>query len=249
MLAIGAILLLVGVLALAGGGLQRYRAGRIAKAPFHRTGEVRNATSHPKRAVSSQGRVLAPQLVRAPISGTQCLYYDYTVMAKWKVGDNSYSKRVDAGKSAAPFAIDDGSGPADVDASSGGDFEGLQTTFDKTQGRGFKNVATGAPIEFGDQGFAIPVGQKIDGVRIPENAKYSVVERCLMPTEHLYVNGRLGDGGEITTPAWASLMLSPKTREALLAGTASFAKKLLIGGGVASTAGAVLLVVAQVVSA
>jgi len=245
MFAVGAILLLVGVLALAGGGLQRYRAGRIAKAPFFRTGQVSQAAGHPRRAVSTQGAMQAPQLVVSPVTRTDCLYYEYSVLASWKAGDSSRSKMVDQGRVAAPFTVDDGSGPVWVDATRGGDIE-LETTFRKSQGRGIVNIATGGPIKFGEHGFSVLPGQKIDGVRIPDDAKYEVTERCMLPAQRFYVNGKLDEQNRITSPAWASLMISKKGREELLAGTATFAKRLLIGGGVVSAAGAVLLVVAQI---
>lgn len=249
MFAVGSIVLFVGLLALAGGGLQKLRAGRIAKTPFARTGDVasRGAQVAGERgAISTEGRVLASQLVTAPVTGTQCLFYETEVVAKWKVGDTTHSKRVIHERVAAPFAVDDGSGPIAIDAGKGGDFDAKQA-FRKTQSRGLMSAITGKPLSFGDRGFSIPMGLRVDGKAIPDSADFEVTERVLEVPAHLYVNGKLDEQGRIGSPSWTALILSAKTRDALMSGTATTSKRLLIGGAAASAAGAVLSAVGMMV--
>jgi len=241
MVAIGILVLFVGCLALAGGVFSRVRAGRIANTPFAGTGAVASngaSVATPKGGISTQGRVVAPQLATSPVTGTPCLYYDVTVTASWKVGDSVQSHRVTDEKVAAPFALDDGSGPIRIDASKGGDL-GTKTTFQKKQSRGLMAAMTGKPLAFGERGFTVPQGIRVGLTIIPDHAEFEVVERCLPMPEQMYANGKL-DNGVIGSPNWTSLVLSTKSRDELLAGTATMAQRLLIGGGVASAAGAVV---------
>jgi hypothetical protein len=241
MVAIGSIALFLGFLALVGGVVSRVRAGRIANTPFATTGDIasKGATvAGEKGAISTQGRVLAQQLATSPVSGTQCLYYDVVVTARWKAGDSEQTLRVSEEKVAAPFALDDGSGAIRIDASKGGDFE-TKTTFQKKQSRGLMSAFTGKPLSFGDRGFTIPQGIRVGMTVVPDHAEFEVVERCLPAAERLYANGKL-DNGTIGSPNWTALVLSNKTRDELLAGTAQMAKMLLIGGAATSAAGALV---------
>ncbi|MFO0685410.1 MAG: hypothetical protein U0234_25350 [Sandaracinus sp.] len=241
MVAIGMIVLVVGLLALAGGGLSKLRAGRIANTPFASTGDVASkgaSIATPKGGISTQGRVVAPQLATSPVTGTPCLYYEVAVTASWKVGDQMQTHRVTDEKIAAPFAVDDGSGAIRVDCSKGGDL-GQKTTFQKKQSRGLMSAFTGKPLTFGDRGFSVPQGIRVGLTVIPDHAEFEVVERCVTMPEQLYVNGKL-DNGAIGSPNWTSLVFSTKSRDDLLAGTATMAQRLLLGGGVASAAGAVI---------
>ncbi len=251
MVAIGSILLLIGLLALAGGALQRYRSGRISKTPFAKTGDIcakGKAVANEKGGISAEGSVDAPQLLVSPVTHTECLFYEYKVMARWKSGDQRKSKLLQDGKQSASFTIDDGSGPVRVNAGKGGDFE-LKQTFRKTRGRGIMDVVTGGAIDFGDHGFSVSTGQIIDRIRIPDSAKYEVTERCMLPAEHIYACGRVTDDNAIGSPAWASLMLSPNRRDELLKSTTSFANKLLVAGGATSGVATVVLAVGLIIGA
>lgn len=251
MVAIGSILFVIGLLALAGGALQRYRSGRISKTPFAKTGDVRSQgtnVANPKGGVSAEGTVDAPQLLTSPVTRTECLFYEYKVMARWKSGDQRKSKLLQDGKQSASFTIDDGSGPVRINAGKGGDFD-LEQTFRKTRGRGIMDVVTGGAIEFGDHGFSVSTGQVIDRIRIPDSAKYEVTEKCMLPSDHIYACGKVTDDNAIGSPAWASLMLSHKHRDELLASTASFANKLLVAGGATSGLATVVLAVALIIGA
>ena len=241
MVAIGILVLFVGALALLGGVLSRVRAGRIANTPFASTGDVATkgaSVASPKGGISTQGRVVAPQLATSPVTGTQCLYYEVAVTASWKAGDQTQSHRVTDEKIAAPFAVDDGTGAVRVDASKGGDI-GANVTFQKKQSRGLMSAFTGKPLSFGDRGFTVPQGIRVGLTVIPDHAEFEVVERCLVMPERMYVNGKV-DNGVIGSPNWTSLVISTKSRDELLAGTATMAKRLLIGGAAASAAGALV---------
>lgn len=241
MFAIGALVAFVGLLALVGGVFSRVRAGRIANTPFAKTGEIAqkgSAAAGEKGAISTEGRVIAPQLATSPVSGTMCLYYDVVVTARWKTGDHQHTQRVSEEKMSAPFSLDDGTGEIRIDASKGGDFE-MKTTFSKKQSRGIMSAFTGKPLTFGDRGFIVPQGIRIGMTVIPDHAEFEVVERCLPAHEFMYANGKL-ENAAIGSPNWTALVLSPKKRDELLAGTAQMAKMLLVGGGAAAGVGAVL---------
>ena len=238
MLAIGSIIALVGFLALVGGIFQRVRAGRLANTPFVKSGEVSPAKVGDKGAISTEGKVLAPNVLTSPVTGTPCLYYDVVVNAQWKVGDSSHTQRVSEAKEAAGFSVDDGSGAAQVDCTKGGDFD--FKSFRKKDSRGLMSAFTGKPLTFGTQGFSIPTGIRVGLVHVPDSAEFEVVERVLPVAPFFYVNGKLNEQGRIGSPSWTSLVLSEKPREELMAGTGKMAKMLLTGGGVAAAAGALL---------
>lgn len=249
MVALGTIVLFVGLLALAGGGLSRLRAGRLAKTPFAKTGDVAakgQAVAGEKGSVSAEGKVLAPQLVHAPVTGAPCLFYETEVVAKWKSGDTSHSQRVIHERVAAPFAIDDGSGPVHVDASKGGDFD-TKPAYRKTQSRGLMSAITGKPLSFGDRGFSIPMGLRVNGLIIPDSADFEVTEKVLDVPPTLYVNGKLDEQNRIGSPSWTSLILSTKSRDQLMSGTATMSKRLLVGGAVGSGIGALVSAIGMLV--
>lgn len=237
MLAIGSIIALIGFLALVGGIFQRVRAGRLANTPFVKTGEVAPEKAGEKGAISAEGKVVVQQPLVSPVSGTPCLYYDVAVTAQWKVGDSSHTQRVTDEKAGAPFAIDDGSGPVQIDVSKGGDFD--FKTWRKKDSRGLMSAFTGRPLTFGDRGFSVPTGIRVGLVHVPDSAEFEVVERVLPVGDFLFANGKL-DSGRIGSPSWTSLVLSTKPREELMAGTGKMAKMLLTGGGVAAAAGVLL---------
>ncbi len=245
MSAIGILLAFVGGLALVGGAVQKYKAGRLAKTPFVSTGDAasqKTAAAGEKGAISTEGKVAHSGLVTGEVTGTEALYVHLKVKAKWKVGDSSETLMLRDEKQHATFTLDDGSGPVTIDVSKGGDLE-LTKTFNKTKGLGLGGILKGGGIQFGEGGFAIAPGpRKVGNKIIPQDAKFEVVEECLIPAESYFVCGKIDDSGVIGSPSWASLILSTKTHEELAGGTAEFAKKLLIGGGVGLAVGLILTV-------
>ena len=160
-----------------------------------------------------------------------------------EIGENSESKQIMDEKQAVGFTLDDGSGPIPVDASEGGDFESLDTAFSKKKGRGI--VSTSDTVEFGDQGFTVMGGRKVDGVYIPDDAKFKVVEKVLEPIDRAYANGKITEENAVGSPNWASLILSDKTYEEIVEGTEGFAQKLMYGAAASTAIGAGLTLAAQ----
>lgn len=241
MLAVGAIFLVVAALSWAGFGLQKYKAGRLAKAPFVKTNEAATEgekVAGDKGAISVEGDVTCEEPLLSPITKSECLYYELSVVAEWKAGEKNEKLSVLNEKQAAPFTLDDGSGPVAVDASGGGDFEDIKSSFSKKKGRGI--VATSDSIEFGEHGFSVLTGQKINNRVIPQSAKYRVEEKILAPVDHLYANGKLTEENTVGSPSWASLILTTKTREELVSGTENFAKKLMYVAAASSVLGVLL---------
>ncbi len=238
------ILVAGGIVALIWGGMQKYKAGRLAKAPFVSTGQAAaGQTSDPKGAISCQGTVQVQQPLRSPVTGTDCLYYELEVIGSWKDGDSKKSKNYVEEKHAAYFFVNDGSGPVRIDASKGGDFDGLSTTFDETKKEGFfadlkSAIGKGEPIMFGQYAFHNPSMSKAN--------EFRCIERVLPLAPQLYVCGK-SEANAVGAPNWTSLILSGKSRDELLGSTAKAAKSFLVGGAAAAACGTVLGIIANFV--
>lgn len=245
MLMVGFLVAFIGVIALIGGAFSKYKAGRIAKTPFVKSGDVASkgaAVAGDKGAISTEGRIVPGQLLTSPVTQTSCLFYETSVIATWKSGDTNHREVVTQEKVAAPFAVDDGTGAVQIDAGKGGDFD-MKEAFRKKQSRGLMSAMTGRPLQFGDYGFTVPMGIRVGKRIVPDSASFEVTEKVLLPEGSLYVNGKLDEHNRIGTPSWTSLILSPKTRDELMAGSAQTAKMLLIGGAAACGVGMVVSVV------
>jgi hypothetical protein len=242
MLSIGVLIALVGLVALAFGGLQKFKSGRLSKAPFvksHDAATRGDQVAGDKGAISVEGDVKCPEPLISPVTGTPCLYYEVKVVGHWKEGDSTKSKDYFTEKKAAAFAVDDGTGAVPIAADSGGDFE-LEKKFDQTKKEGvfadLKNAFSKnkEPIVFGNFSFENPPMSKAD--------KFTCTEYVLPIPQRLYVVGK-HTAGVIGPPNWTSLILSKKSREQLMGSTAKAAKFSLIGGGAAATVGVALAVV------
>jgi len=242
---LGFILIVLGILGLVWGGFQKFKAGRLAKTPFAKTGDVASKgeqVADPKGAVSVEGQLKAGGLVKSPATGTECLYYELKVVGTWKDGDSTKSKDYIDEKVAAEFSVDDGSGAIGINASEGGDFEPMETTFDETKKEGLladlkSAVGKGEPMMFGSYAFENPPMSKAN--------KFTCTEKVFKPQDKLFVLGRL-DAGKIGAPKWASLIISNKGREELLGATATAAKRFLIGGGAALGVGIIFAIIGAV---
>jgi hypothetical protein len=245
MSAIGMILLFVAFLALAGFLFTRYKAGRLANTPYVKTGELAakgEQVCGEKGAISTEGKVKVAQLIFSPVTKTECLYYKVNVTAKWKEGESDRSQQVMEEKKAADFGLDDGTGAVQVDASKGGDFD-LKKVFDKKKGFGLKAVFTGSDtIEFGDHGFQVLPGQKVNGIKIPMSADYQVTEECVLPAESLYVNGKF-EAGAVRSPSWVSLIMTAKTREEVMGDTLKTVNRAKMAALICGPLGAVFLAI------
>lgn len=252
MMALGLFVLLVGGMALIGGLIQRMRAGRLGETPFAPTGQIAaqgRGLASPKGAISTQGAMHTQQVLTSAVSGAPCVYYKMRLEAEWTENNAEQKYTVLEDTQAVPFAVNDGSGPAvvSIDAKTGGEFCTTKPFERKKFSRGLLAAMGSKPLEVTPR-FAIPasvqvrdaLGRMID---VPTTASFFVSEEFLEPKGLVYVNGKLRDDGSIGSPDWTSLLVLDKSRDELLANTTGFAKKLLIGGGLATPVGVILAVV------
>lgn len=239
LIAVGAIAIVIGLLGGLGYIMMMMKGGRIAKTPFHKTGEVASkgeAVTGDKGSISTEGKLVTvpdDKLLVSPVEGKKCLWYSLTVTAQWKAGDNNVSVEMMKENKGLVFEIDDGSGAIKVDPGTGGDFE-PQHKFNQTKGKGLKAAFTGGGIKFGATNFEVHPGGRYKGKMVPDNAKIKVVETVLEPQEMFYVNGKLEEG-VIKKHNWSSLILSNKSRDETLAATQGTQKNAMyagVGGGV-----------------
>jgi hypothetical protein len=234
---IGMLAVALGIIGIIYGFMQKLKAGRVADAPMVSTSQASQGQgASPKGAISAQGKVNCPQPLIAPFSGTPCLFYELKVTARWKEGDHERTKEIDHQKAAAPFAIDDGSGPVQVDASKGGDFEPSQVR-EETKSTGLIGGITGQELVFGS--YRLQTGMLALGT------KYTVREDVLPVQPHLYACGKSAPGA-ITSPDWRQLLLSNKSRDDMLAAATKGAKTFLIGGAAAFVGGILLAALSQI---
>jgi hypothetical protein len=229
----------LGIIGFIWGVFQKIKAGRVAGAPLAKTGDAAArgaAAAGPKGAISAQGNVVCPQPIISPVTGTACLFYELKCTASWKEGETTRTKEIHKEKNAAPFTIDDGSGPVAVDAREGGDFEPTKK-HEETKGAGLLGSIIGGEIAFGSYRFQTGM--------FAAGAKYTVVEEVLPMQQHLYACGKAADvGGTITAPSWRQLILSNKTRDELLAHATKSAKMFLLGGAATFVVGGALAALA-----
>lgn len=244
MASVAAIIVVLGILLLIFGGMQKFKAGRIAKAPFVKTGDAaaRGAQlAGAKGAISTYGNVEIRQPLRSPVTGTECLYYELKVKGEWKDGDTTKSENYVEQKVCADFGVNDGTGLVIVDARKGGDFEPFNKTFEETKKEGFladlkSAVGRGQAIMFGNYAFQNPTMSKAN--------KFTCTEHVLPVQRALFACGR-SEGGVITSPGFVSLILDHRSRDELLGKAAKTAKMCLFGGAGAMAAGTLLGVVSQ----
>jgi hypothetical protein len=241
MSAIGYLFIILGLVGGLYGFYNRLRAGRVSGAPFAKSGDAAKGTgAGPKGEISVEGGVHCQQPITSPVTGQACLYYEMKVLKVWKDGQQSHSKELESAKRSTAFTVDDGSGPVAVDASKGGDFDGMKD-FSEEKGLGLLGTFTGKTLEFGQ--YKLEIGAFTPG----SNVKYKVIEKVLPVVPKLYVNGKAENGG-ITSPNWRMLILSPKSRDEIL-GAATKAAKIFLPAGLGATAvGAVLAVVASLMT-
>jgi hypothetical protein len=237
LIAIGGIGVIIFLLGAIGYVIMASRGGRMSKTPFVKTGDLAaqgDAVCGEKNAISTEGKLVKPaQMLISPVEGKECLMYRVEVSASWKVGEDKKSVKIREEKNAVDFHLDDGSGPVKVSPTTTGDFEPLNR-FSKTAGKGLKAAFTGGGIKFGAKEYEVHPGGKHNGKVVPDSAKITVKETCLLPSEMFYANGKWEDGA-IRKHSWSSLMLTPQSRDVALAATQKTqqnAKRAAIGGGI-----------------
>lgn len=239
-----AVVVVIGIIAMVWGGMQKFKAGRIAKAPFVKTGDAcrRGAElAGAKGAISTYGNVEIRTPLRSPVTGTECLYYELKVTGEWKEGESTKSKDYVDDKVSADFGLNDGTGTVLIDARRGGDFEPFNKTFEETKKEGFladlkSAVGRGEAIPFGSYAFQNPTMSKAN--------KFTCTEYVLPVQRALFACGR-AEGGVITSPKFTSLILDHRSRDELLGNAAKSAKLFLFGGAAATAAGTVLGIVSR----
>lgn len=236
---IAIVLVCLGIIGVIYGVVQKLKAGRVADAPFVKTGEAAGkgaAVANAKGAISAEGNVMCAQPLVSPVTGVPCLYYHLKVTASWKDGDREKMQEITNEKRAAAFTIDDGTGPVRVEAREGGDFEPTQSK-DETKGLGLIGGLAGKDLQFGN--YRVSAGITSIGT------KYRVEERVLPVVPRLYACGKVGSSNEITAPGLRNLILSNKSRDDLLAHATQGAKMFLGGGAASSVVGIALAVIAS----
>jgi hypothetical protein len=248
MFGMGIFLLVVAAMASVGFVMQRHRAGRLAKTPLVSTGDAASrgeAVAGEKGAISVQGKLSSPQHLVSPVTATPCLFSLTKVTADWKVGDSSSSAVICEDIQAARVMVDDGSGPVEVVLSNldVGDYKQI---FRKSNKMGLLNVLDGTTLKFGTNGYTVEAGTPdVDGRRVPQSAEYTVVEWVLPVLSDAYVSGK-SEGGQILGPKWLSLIVSSKTRDELMAKTATMMKRTKLAAFVTSPLGAIATIIGLV---
>jgi hypothetical protein len=247
--AVAAILVAGGIIALIFGVVQNLKAKRVSNATFGQTSDIASQgmeiSGGSKKYVSVEGNVKCMALVKAPLSGADCLYWEYKAVGKWveeskdsqgNVSRTTRTEDIQSMKAATPFMVDDGSGPVGIDASQGGNFDGMKQTFHQTQGVGLLSGLLNRNLTFGN-GVQVPAGGKFQEVEVTES--------CLPMTARFFVMGKMTAPGVIGAPGWASMILTTKTRDDVIGSAAKNAKLLFMGGGAAAVVGTVLGVLSR----
>jgi hypothetical protein len=235
----GLAIVALGIIGIIWGVFQKIKAGRVADAPFVKTGEAASRgreVASPRGAISVEGAVHCAEPVIAPMSGEACLWYHLTSKVSWKDGDTDRSKDLDDQKVAAAFSVDDGSGAVFVEASEGGDFEPTRSRKESKK-VGLLAGIKGTDLQFGRYTITTGIGSMEE--------TYEVEETYLPLQPRLYVCGKATDRNVIASPDWRQLLISNKTREEILGSAQRTAKVSLLGGGLAFAVGSVMALIAQ----
>lgn len=238
MMILGIVLILVALGALGFAFWQWRKLAMMSDAPLVKTAELVGNASE-KGLISVEGKVeAAGQFLTSPVTGTPCLYYQVVVKQKvekqvktqdgYKNQTNTNTAKTES--VGGQFLINDGSGPAKVDATEGKVNAKLEQTF-KDTGNAHGN------LQFGNYSVHIP--------RPNEGWAKSTecIEKIVPADGEYYVAGRLeGDTIMRKKNMGGKLIIARGGAEAMQGETA---KKMKIGGGV----GALLLVAGIVMAA
>lgn len=236
MMYLGIVMLVVGVIAVLIGFLQKAKAKKILAAPFKKTGEVaaNPSVADAKGRVSAEGNMLVQQPLTAPCTNTPCVYYEIEVERHWEKsvltenGTKTESgwKTISTTKNGAAFQIDDGSGPVGVDARADVDCPGLQQSY------------KGPPP--GGQGLGILADLVTSAIFSDDERTigYRATEKIIPAQGRIFAMGKIA-GGYITKEdgMLGKIMLSTKGRDGLVG---SLNRNAMIGwilGGVLAVGG------------
>ncbi len=225
----------LGLIILFLGTWRRLEARRLARAPLVRTGEAASrgaAVAAADGTIAVQGRVRCSRELLSPVTHTPCLYYELRVIGSWQDGDRRRRHTLVEERKAARIFLDDGSGSVRVVADGGGRFEGLRLSFAETRELHATELPLDTPLSFGGYVFHNPAGSLADS--------FLCEERVLTRVDSLFACGAIDGRRQIGGAPRATLILSRRDRDALLGATLRKAHRMLIGGGVATAAAALL---------
>jgi len=224
---IGIIIAGVGLVLALGGFIVRRTASRLLAAPVFKTGDLVRANG----AASVEGAVRAQQPLTSPCTNTPCVYYQVTIEKKVKEqrGGQTQTKwiKIVDQNVGSTFALDDGSGPAIIQAHEA--IEGdLEQTFSGQPQGGLGSLAG-----------LIPAATQRPGEHVLE---YRVTEKVIRAGARLYALGA-AHAGQLMKPGSGKLLFSTRGRDALLGSTKSKSMALLVAGGFAVVGGATMSIV------
>ncbi len=232
---LGYVLVVVGLLLGVGGLVQFLKAKKLLAAPFRKTGEIGTLgqSPDPKGLISTEGNVVVSQPLTAPCSGQPCIYFEVEVSRMWEKSEltengtktSKGTTNVLTEKHGGVFYLDDGSGPATIDAreKAGADDAGkdLTQSFEQVQ-----NVASG-DVYFGQ--FRANVPHNSDSM----TTGVKCVERIMTADGTAFVIGRLNSGAITPTDGMlGKLTISRRGRDALIGGAKKMSTILFAVGGV-----------------
>lgn len=245
---LGYVLVVVGLLLGVGGLLRFMKAKKLLAAPYKKTGEIGTLgqSPDPKGLISTEGNVVVQQPLQAPCSGQPCVYYEIEVTRLWEKTEltengtktSKGSTSVLNEKHGGVFYLDDGSGPATIDArekaAADDASKDLTQSFEQVQ-----NVSAG-DVYFGQFRASIPH----DSDRVTTGVK--CVERVMSADGTAFVIGKLNQGA--ITPQdgmLGKLTISRRGREALVGGAKKMATILFAAAGVFTLPGIVISIIGE----
>ncbi|MCC6558776.1 MAG: hypothetical protein IT372_38075 [Polyangiaceae bacterium] len=227
----GFFLVVVAIIAVVVGVLNQMKAKKILAAPFKKTAEVAQnpQAGDAKGLVSCEGAIVAQQPLAAPCSGKPCVYYEVEVIRMWEkhvqtengMKTEKGKDTVNTTKVGSHFYVNDGSGPAGVDARESLDCD-MEQSFEQAQ-----NVSYG-DVVFGQFRTNVP---HAGGDKHTTGVK--AVEKIVPAAGNLFVMGKLVGGTVTKTDGMlGKLIASTKGREKLIGATKRNAMLGFIGGAV-----------------
>ncbi len=233
-----ALLVGIGIIVLIYALMQRAKVGRVS-APLFKTGALAQggaAAAGDGGKASVEGSVVCQQPLISPCTGKPCLYFHVKIVGRRKEGEKTTENTLRDDKQAAMFYVDDGSGPLQINAIEGGDFEPEEKFTERTK-TGLIGGLVGQELQFGNLRVASGI--------LALGTEYTCEERVLPIQQKLYVNGKMA-GNALAKPGFPrSMIISNKSRDEVLGSAQAGAKYSLMGGGGAVAVGAILGVVSS----
>lgn len=219
---VGFLVMVLALVAVAVGFLQRRKLGKIIATPFKKTGEAAGVGGD----VSCEGEVQAITPLNAPCSGRPCLYYEIEIKQTWekqvRTADGTKkktgSRTAHTSKAGSTFHLDDGSGPVKVEAG-----DSINGTFDKSfEGKG----AGQGHLTYGQ--YQVQIGSPTEG----HATGTKCVERIIPAEGRLFVLGKMDDATvKKRDGMMGKLLLSTKGRDSLMGATKRNMMIAFIAGG------------------